>query len=191
MPHLHFKSLAFICILTTGLAGAQTQAVPNQQPNTIKLPPPTKQATSLKASAYYHFSLGHLYEEMAATYGNRSDYVNKAIDNFRQAMKEDPSASFLVEDIAELYRVSGRIREAVEEAQTALKTNPDDLNARRVLAHIYAQQIGDAQANHIDEGMARRAVEQYKIITEKDPKDVESLVMLGRLDQRAGRFRGR
>jgi tetratricopeptide (TPR) repeat protein len=172
--------------LTTGLAGAQTQAVPNQQPNTIKLPPPTKQATSLKASAYYHFSLGHLYEEMAATYGNRSDYVNKAIDNFRLAMKEDPSASFLVEDIAELYRISGRIREAVEEAQTALKANPDDLNARRVLAHIYAQQIGDAQANHIDEGMARRAVEQYKVITEKDPKDVESLVMLGRLDRVLG-----
>jgi tetratricopeptide (TPR) repeat protein len=186
MPHLHFKSLALACSLTCGLAGAQTQAVPNQQANTIKLPPPTKQASSLKASAYYHFSLGHLYEEMAASSGNRSDYVNKAIDNFRQAMKEDPSASFLVEDIAELYRVSGRIREAVEEAQAALKTNPDDLNARRVLAHIYAQQIGDAQANHIDEGMARRAVEQYKFITEKDPKDIESLVMLGRLDRVLG-----
>ena len=38
---------------------------------------------------------------MAATYGNRSDYVNKAIDNFRLAIKEDPSASFLVEDMAE------------------------------------------------------------------------------------------
>jgi tetratricopeptide (TPR) repeat protein len=186
MPHLHFKSLALACLLAGGLAGAQTQAVPNQQPNTIKLPPPAKAASSLKASAYYHFSLGHLYEEMAASYGNRSDYVNKAIDNFRLAMKEDPSASFLVEDIAELYRVSGRIREAVEEAQTALKTNPDDLNARRVLAHIYAQQIGDAQANHIDEGMARRAVEQYKFITGKDPKDVESLVMLGRLDRVLG-----
>src|SRR5581483_2507218 len=60
---------------------------------------------------------------------------------------------------------------------------PDDLNARRVLARIYTQEIGDAQANHIDEGMARRAVEQYKIITEKDPKDVDSLVMLGRLDR--------
>ena len=147
------------------------------------LPPAKKEASSPKASAYYHFSLGHLYEELAGTYGNKNDYVNKAIENFRLAMKEDPSASFLVEDIAELYRMSGRIREAVEEAQTALKTNPDDLNARRVLAHIYTQQIGDAQTNHIDEGMARRAVEQYKIITDKDPKDVDSLVMLGRLDR--------
>ncbi|MGA8028779.1 MAG: tetratricopeptide repeat protein [Bryobacteraceae bacterium] len=147
------------------------------------LPSTTKQASSPKAAAYYHYSLGHLYEELAATYGNRSDYVNKAIDNYRLAMKEDPSATFLVEDIAELYRVSGRIREAVEEAQNALKANPDDLSARRVLAHIYTQQIGDAQTNHIDEGMAKRAVEQYKIITEKDPKDTDSLVMLGRLDR--------
>ena len=142
---------------------------------------------SLKASAYYHFSVGHLYEELAGAYGNRADYVNKAIDNYRLAMKEDPAnAGFLVEDIAELYRMSGRLREAVEEAQNALKANPDDLNARRVLAHIYTQEIGDAQANHIDEGMARRAIEQYKLIAAKDPKDADSLVMLGRLNRLVG-----
>jgi tetratricopeptide (TPR) repeat protein len=175
-------ALIAVPALLAGPGGAP-QVVGDQGAGKATLPSATKQASSLKASAYYHFSVGHLYEELAGTYGNRSDYVNKAIENFRLAMKEDPSASFLVEDIAELYRMSGRIREAVEEAQQALKTNPDDLNARRVLAHIYTQQIGDAQANHIDEGMARRAVEQYKIITEKDPKDTESLVMLGRLDR--------
>src|SRR3954447_7694484 len=183
MPHLHFKSLALTCLLTSGIAGAQTQAVPNQQPNTIKLPPPTKAASSLKASAYYHFSLGHLYEEMAASFGNKSEYVNKAIENYRLTIKEDPTTSFLVEDIAELYRMSGRIREAVQEAQDAIKANPDDLNARRVLARIYTQQIGDAQANRIDEGMVRKALEQYKLISDKDPKDLDSLVMLGRLNR--------
>ena len=145
------------------------------------LPPASSQPSSPKASAYYHFALGHMYEELAGAYNNRSDYVNKAIENFRLAMKEDPSTGFLVEDIAELYRASGRLREAVEEAQDALKANADDLNARRVLARIYTQQIGDSQANRIDEGMAHKAVEQYKAITDKDPKDVESLIMLGRL----------
>jgi tetratricopeptide (TPR) repeat protein len=191
MPQLHFKSLRTICfglgVLTVSplLKGgpAQTQSVPHQQANTVKLPPATKQASTPKGAAYYHFSLGHLYEELAQTYGNRGDYVNKAIDNFRLAMKEDPSASFLVENIAELYRASGRISEAVDEAQNALKTNPDDLNARRVLARVYTQQIGDAQTNHIDEGMAHRAVDQYKVITQKDPKDLDSLVMLGRLNR--------
>jgi tetratricopeptide (TPR) repeat protein len=192
MPYLYFKPLSTTCVLAFVLtvvptlataAPSEAQTPADQSQSAATLPPASKQASSPKAAAYYHFALGHLYEEMAGTYGNRSDYVNKAIENFRLTMKEDPSASFLVEDIAELYRISGRLRDAVEETQNALKANPDDLNARRVLAHIYTQQIGDAQTNHIDEGMARRAVEQYKIIVEKDPKDLDSLVMLGRLER--------
>src|SRR5579863_3661816 len=185
MSHLHCKftrSLSLLLLLPLGLMTGQTPAG-SSAPNPT-LPPVVKQPPSMKAEAYYHFSLGHLYEELAAANGNRSDYLNKAIDNFRLAMKEDPTgASFLVEDIAELYRAAGRIREAVEEAQAALKANPDDLNARRVLAHIYTQEIGDSQANRIDENMVRKAIEQYKIIADKDAKDVESLVMLGRLDR--------
>ena len=88
-----------------------------------------------------------------------------------------------MEDIADLYRQSGRLREAVVEAENALKANPNDLNARRVLARIYTQQIGDSQANRIDEGMLKRAIEQYKLITSQDPKDIESLIMLGRLEK--------
>jgi tetratricopeptide (TPR) repeat protein len=177
----YLRSLSALIVFSF-LCAAQTP-VPN--PGTKPaLPPVVKQATSLKGEAYYHFSLGHLYEELAASNGNRGDYLNKAIENFRLAMKEDPTgASFLVEDIAELYRAAGRIREAVEEAQNALKANPDDLNARRVLAHIYTQEIGDPNANRIDENMVHRAIEQYKIVTEKDPKDIDSLIMLGRLDR--------
>ncbi len=190
MSQFQFKFLRTLCaliVLPLGLTHVSWCAgqapVPNSDAKPA-LPPVIKQPPSLKAEAYYHFSLGHLYEELAMANGNRSDYLNKAIDNLRLAMKEDPTgASFLVEDIAELYRAAGRIREAVEEAQTALKANPDDLNARRVLAHIYTQEIGDAQANRIDENMVRRAIEQYKIVSDKDPKDVESLVMLGRLDR--------
>ncbi|HMF76311.1 MAG TPA: tetratricopeptide repeat protein [Bryobacteraceae bacterium] len=209
MPYSHFKSLSVLEEHTQGIrpassisagrrgnralcafllaAGLSTAlpAFPQEPTNAIKIAPPAtiKQPTTPKGAAYNHFALGHLYEELAATYDNRTDYVNKAIENFRLAIKEDPTATFLIEDIAELYRVSGRIREAVEEAQGALKANPDDINAHRVLAHIYTSQIGDAQSNKVDEGMVRRALEQYKFITSKDPKDVESLVMLGRLNR--------
>jgi tetratricopeptide (TPR) repeat protein len=155
----------------------------SQKPGAIDLSSkqPIKEGSSPRAEAYYHFTLGHMYEEMASAYGNRTDYVNKAIENYRLAMKEDPSATFLVEDIADLYRQSGRLREAVVEAEGALKTNPNDLNARRVLARIYTQQIGDSQNNRIDEGMLKRAIDQYKQITSQDSKDVESWIMLGRL----------
>src|SRR3954453_765654 len=178
-PVLLLSAAAFFMLASVGYGQApqdKTAANPN-------LPASTKQAGSSKASAYYHYSLGHLYEELAEASSNKGEYVNKAIENYRLTIKEDPSTSFLVEDIAELYRMSGRIREAVQEAQDAIKANPEDLNARRVLARIYTQQIGDAQANRIDEGMVRKALEQYKLISDKDPKDVDSLVMIGRLNR--------
>lgn len=188
MSQSHLKALraTCICIISLAVGPVAAQTPEQKSPNTAPaLPATSKQSNSPKAAAYYHFALGHLYEELAGVYGNRSDYVNKAIENYRLAMKDDPTATFLVEDIADLYRAAGKIREAVDEAQNALKENPEDLNARRLLARIYTQEIGDAQANHIDEGMVRRAIEQYKLITEKDPKDVESLVWLGRLDRMA------
>src|SRR5260370_11848554 len=100
-------------VVTAGRENAEGAAkIPANKPANggSTLPEPSKQASSPKATAYYHYSVGHLYEELAGTYGNRSEYVNKAIENYRLAMKEDPAASFLVEAIPELYHVSWRIR---------------------------------------------------------------------------------
>ncbi len=183
MPHSHFSSLKFTCFLAAGFTATTLSASAAQKSQTPLLPPATKQASSPKAAAYYHFSLGHLYAEMAASYGNRSDYLNKAIENFRLAMKEDPEADFLVEDIAELYLASGRVKDAVDEAQNALKANPDQINAHRVLAHIYRSQIGGDGQSRPNEGMVKRSLEQFQIIANKDPKDMEALVMVGTLNR--------
>jgi tetratricopeptide (TPR) repeat protein len=75
------------------------------------------------------------------------------------------------------------LREAVTDAEESLKQNPEDLNARRLLARIYTRLIGDAQQNRIDENMVKKAIEQFQKITEKDPKDAESWLMLGRLQK--------
>lgn len=136
-----------------------------------------------KGTAYYHYALGHMYAELAATYNNRSDYFNRAIENYRLAMKADPSATFLSEELSDLYIQSGRLREAVSDAEDILKQNPNDLNARRILARIYARLIGDNQNNRLDETYLKKAIEQYQKITEKDTKDVDSFLMLGRLEK--------
>jgi tetratricopeptide (TPR) repeat protein len=135
-----------------------------------------------KAAAYYNYSLGHLYSELAGASGSR-ELFTKAVDSYRAALKADPSATFIAEELSELYIQSGRLREAVTEAEDALKQNPDDLNSRRLLARIYTRLIGDSQANRIDENMVKKAIEQYQKITAGDPKDVESWLMLGRLDK--------
>jgi tetratricopeptide (TPR) repeat protein len=136
-----------------------------------------------KASAYYYYSIGHMYAELAQSYGNRGDLFSKAVDSYKSAMKADPSATFIAEELSDLYIQSGKLREAVTEAEDSLKQNPDNLNARRILARIYTRMIGDAQQNKIDEGMVKKAIEQFEKITEKDPADADSWLMLGRLEK--------
>jgi len=136
-----------------------------------------------KATAYYHYSLGHMYAELAAAYGNRGEYFNKAIENYRLAVKADPDASFLTEELSDLYIQAGRLRDAVTETEEVLKQNPNDLNARRMLARIYTRMIGDSQGGKVDANMVNKAIEQYQKIVEKAPKDVDSWLMLGRLQK--------
>lgn len=147
-----------------------------------KAAPPTKASQSPdKAAAYYNFAMGHLYAELAAAYGNRGEYLNKAIGYYRDALKLDPSTTFLSEELTDLYIQSGQLARAVTEAEDLLKQNPDNLDARRVLGRIYARMIGDGNTGKIDEKMLNKSIEQFSIITSKDPKDVDSWLTLGRL----------
>ena len=137
--------------------------------------------SSSKADAYYNFSMAHLYSELAAQFGNRAEYLQKAIDFYRAAIKADPAAGFLSEGLSDLYIQSGQIRNAVQEAEDALKANPDDLNSRRVLARIYYRLIGDAKQNKVNDEMVKKATEQYSRIVDKAPTDVDSWNTLGQL----------
>ena len=134
-----------------------------------------------KASAYYNYAMAHLYSELAQAYGNKGDYLTTAIEHYRAAIKADPRAAFLAEELSDLYIQTGQIRSAVSEAEDALKTNPDDLNARRVLGRIYSRMIGDRENNRINETMVKKAIEQYEKIAEKAPTDLDTWLMLGRL----------
>ena len=125
--------------------------------------------------------MGRLYSELAGAYGNRGDYVNKAIEHYRQALRLDPAASVVFEELADLYIQTGRLRDAITEAEDLLKQRPDNLDARRMLGRIYTRLIGDTQQGKIAEGMLKSAIEQYQKITAAEPSDVESWVVLGRL----------
>src|SRR5258708_25233100 len=151
---------AAVAILTLGVA-AWGQA-PAETPKKID-----------KASAYYHYALAHMYAELAGAYGNRSDYLNKAIDNYKEANKADPSTGTLTEELADLYIQSGRLLEAQKDAEEALRQNPNDLAARRLLARVFTSRIGDRQQQRIHEDMLKKAIDQYQKISELDPKDTE------------------
>ncbi len=145
---------------------AQTSAKPAAQPD--------------KAAAYYHFMMAHMYEEMVSTYG-RADYATKAIDEYRAAIENDPDSDYLNAGLAELYAKTGRIRDAVLEAQDILKRDGNNLEARRLLGRIYLRSLGDMQANNQSQEVLKLAIEQYEQIVKLDPKSVEDHLLLGRL----------
>jgi len=136
-----------------------------------------------KASAYYHYTLAHMYAEQASMLGNRGDFVNKAIENYKEAIKADPTAAMLSEELSDLYVQSGRLREAQNDAEEVLKQNPNDLNAHRLLARIFTRLVGDGRSGKVDENMLRRAIEQYQKITVLAPKDIPAWLMLARLQK--------
>lgn len=134
-----------------------------------------------KSAAYYNFSMGHLYAELASAYGARGEYLKKAIEHYRQALKLDPSATYLLEELTDLYVQSNNLRDAVTEAEDILKQDPNNLAARRMLGRIYTRLIGDTRQNAINEDMLRRSIEQYTAVVKGDPDDIDSWLTLGRL----------
>ncbi len=141
---------------------------------------PAKPAQPDKAAAYYHFMMAHMYEEMVSTYG-RADYATKAIEEYRAAIENDPDSDYLNAGLAELYAKTGRIRDAVLEAQDILKRDGNNLEARRLLGRIYLRSLGDMQSNNQSQEVLKLAIEQYEQIVKLDPKSVEDHLLLGRL----------
>jgi tetratricopeptide (TPR) repeat protein len=139
-----------------------------------------KAKTPDRAAAYYHFTLAHMYEEQVATYG-RSELANKAIEEYRAAIEADPTSAYLTSGLAELYAKTGRIRDAVVEAQDIIKRNPNNLEARRLLGRIYLRSLGDMQAGSGSESILKLAIEQYEQIVRLQPDSMDDHLLLGRL----------
>ena len=133
-----------------------------------------------KAGAYYNFAMGRVYAELAQAYGNKPEYLTKAIQHYREALKLDPGASLVFEELTDLYIQTNHLGDAVTQAEEMLKLNPDNVDARRMLGRIYMKMIS-TQDNRINEDYLKKAIEQLQKVTEKDPKDSESWVALGRL----------
>jgi tetratricopeptide (TPR) repeat protein len=133
-----------------------------------------------RAAAYYHYSVAHMYEDQFAVY-NRSDLATKAIEEYRLAIDADPTSEYLTSGLAELYAKTGRIRDAVIEAQDILKKDPNNLEAHKLLGRIYLRSLGDVQSGSGSDSVLKLAIEQYQEIIKIEPENVDDHLLLGRL----------
>lgn len=164
--------------LTQQAPATPDKAAPGQEASTNPSAPAEKKVD--RAAAYYHYSLAHMYEEMVAMYG-RAEYVTKAIEEYHLALENDPSSEFLNAGLAELYAKTGRIRDAVVDAQEIIKRDPNNLEARKLLGRIYLRSLGDAPAGPQSQDVLKLAIEQYESIVKIEPNNPDNHLLLGRL----------
>jgi tetratricopeptide (TPR) repeat protein len=171
-------SFAFsVLLLATAFSFGQSTSAPQS----TKQPDPAAAQKPDKAAAYYHYTLAHMYEEQVAVYG-RSDLATKAIEEYRAAIEADPGSEYLTSALAELYAKTGRIRDAVLEAQDILKRDPNNLEAHKLLGRIYLRSLGDMQSGNNGSGsVLKLAIEQYEQIIKIEPDNVDDHLLLGRL----------
>jgi tetratricopeptide (TPR) repeat protein len=176
------KQLWIVSVVVTGsfLLAQKQPAHAADSPVAADAQSAAKGKTPDRAAAYYHFALAHMYEEQVATYG-RSELANKAIEEYRAAIDADPTSAYLTSGLAELYAKTGRIRDAVVEAQDIIKRNPNNLEARRLLGRIYLRSLGDMQAGSGSESVLKLAIEQYEQIIRLQPDSMDDHLLLGRL----------
>ena len=201
-----FAAVLLCCAVSFAQTGNPSKVTPQGQqrptlPNVDQPQPPDQKASPAKpagatapsttpaspaanapdrASAYYHYSLAHIYEELVSLY-QRPEFANKAIEEYKLAIAADPTSEYLNSSLAELYAKTNRIRDAVTEAQELIKRDPNNLEARRLLGRIYLRSLGDTTSGTQSQQMLKLAIDQYEQIVRLDPKSVDDHLLLGRL----------
>src|SRR6202050_3030774 len=184
MNRIFRAALVFFFIAAAAFAQSSPSAPADAKPVDSKTPESKSAPHKVDhAAAYYHYTLAHMYEEQITIYG-RSDLATKAMEEYRMAIEADPSSEFLTSALAELYVKTGRIRDAVLEAQDILKRDPNNIEAHKLLGRIYLRSLGDLPGggtNNGSDNVLKLAIEQYEQIVKIEPDNVDDHLLLGRL----------
>jgi tetratricopeptide (TPR) repeat protein len=184
---------------STAPAVPETAAPPQESPAKApiaspiqlgKAAEPAKEADSAatpadRAQAYYHLALASLNEEEAVTDG-RPEFATRAIEEYKLALNADPASPELNNALADLYFRTGHSREAESTARELLKSAPDDIDAHKLLGHIYLRTLSEGQdtagaAAPATSDVLDKAITEFEKIVALQPQSVEERMVLGQL----------
>jgi tetratricopeptide (TPR) repeat protein len=177
-------ALGLFLLLGGSLWAAKKPALPAPEQASSPASPPESTASSTTpdhAKSYYHFMLARRYKELAEAY-NRTDYIDRAVSEYKLAIDADPDSLFLRTELAELYSLSGHTAEGISEAEDVLKKDPDYPDAHRLLSRIYYHNLDTGQGGS---GVAKeslaKAIVHLEALMRVDPSDTDSILLLGHL----------
>src|SRR5262249_38632863 len=91
------------------------------------------------------------------------------------------SSEYLNSALAELYNRTGRVRDAVLEAQQIIQRDPNNLEAHRLLGRIYLRSLGEAQAGTQSQEVLKLAIQPYEATVRIEPANPANHLRLGSL----------
>jgi len=191
-PTLLSIAAASLLLLPVSPARAQNQTQPTAQSPTPAVKPaiPAPGASSIAAQeanrsvAYYHLALADIYEDEALENGNM-DAARQAVDEYKYALDADPTSPQLNDALADLYFRTGHVHDAEVTAHNLIKNTPNDLDAHKLLGHIYLRQLSDA-SNSVSStspsgNVLDQAIGEFEKVVSLQPKDIEDRMVLGQL----------
>lgn len=174
--------LASLCSLLVAAARAENGAPSTASVQTAARTAPQEQpsAESKHADVYDYFTLGHLLEQQFEATG-QYELADQSIDAYKKALEIDPDSSVIHERLAEIDAKSQHIKDAVLEADQALKLDSKNVDAHRLLARIYIRNLGDISAGQVQKESIDKAIGEFQAILALQPDDSYSALWLARL----------
>jgi tetratricopeptide (TPR) repeat protein len=144
--------------------------------------PPQSSTIAPTGQAYYEFLLARRLESDGDTKG--------ALAALERAEKLDPASADVLAERAALHARQNQGPQAREAADRALKIDPDNLEAHRILALVYSawsEGAGQPPAGETVEGSRKKAIDHFRAIrsTPTMATDLSLQIAYGRLLLRA------
>lgn len=166
-------------------AGQTRQAAPRQPAATPPAQAPAA-AADRTAEAYAQFLAAHVFADQ----GN----ADEAINAYRRAMALDPGSATIPAELAEFLQGENRAVEAQAAAEQAVKIDPENKQAHRVLGQIFAGLASSAQDTRTGRASQQenitRAIQHFEKALESPVKqtDIDVRALLSRLYVAADQF---
>src|SRR5690348_14585487 len=133
-----------------------------------------------QAELYYDIALGHTIEQQFQATGQYG-LADQSIAAYKKAIALAPDSSVAHQMLAEIEAQSQHIKDAVLDAREALALDSKNVDAHRLLAHIYVRSLGDMSAGEVQKKSIDEAIEQFQDILALQPDDSYSSLWLARL----------
>jgi tetratricopeptide (TPR) repeat protein len=160
---------------TQGAAG-QTTSAQSQQ-----LSPRERRAMS-----YAKLLEGQRYYEGVRSGSLPTNYLQRAQEAFQKSAEFDPTFAEAHTAVAEISFLLDDFAQAEQEGKAAVRANPDNYGAHRVLSRVYTFKSG-IQESKIDRAIADKAVAELREVIRVRPRDAEAHALLAEFYIATGR----